>query len=311
MFLGKLAFMGAAALDGVTARAWLAGALRTDAARDVIAVVVRTALYSTAFDQISAGAALRQLKVALGNVLYLDGGWQSLVDGLRQRALEAGAQIVSGARVVAVEHDAAVRAVHLADGTRQSAGAIILAVGPVEASSLLGDKQPDVARWASVARPVRVASFDLGLRRLPQPQPRLAFGVHQPLFQSVHSAWARLAPAGAALLHVTRYLDESERASSTTEHEIESLLDLTQPGWRDEVVVRRFVPSLVVSNALPSVEWQTGAGPANVAVPGVDGLFVAGDWVGQDGLLADRALTSASRAGVAAAEVAVRLAGPA
>jgi hypothetical protein len=110
---------------------------------------------------------------------------------------------------------------------------------------------------------------------------------------------------------VTRYLDESERASSTTEHEIESLLDLTQPGWRDEVVVRRFVPSLVVSNALPSVEWQTGAGPANVAVPGVAGLFVAGDWVGQDGLLADRALTSASRAGVAAAEVAVRLAGPA
>jgi phytoene dehydrogenase-like protein len=308
-FLAKLSFTHAAALDGITVQAWLNSALHTPAARSIIAVLVRTAMYSGAFDVLSAGAALRQLKVALGNVLYLDGGWQSLVDELRRRALTAGVRIMPGARVVAVEHGDAVRAVRLADGTCQPVSAVVLALGPDEASALFDGQQPDLARWASTASPVRVASFDLGLRRLPRQQPRLAFGVDRPLFQSVHSAYARLAPEGAALLHTTRYLGESERANDDTEHEIEQLLDLTQPGWRDEVVVRRFVPSLVVSNALPTVAWQTGGGPAEVSVPGLAGLLLAGDWVGHEGMLADRALTSASRAGVQAAEVAARLAG--
>lgn len=33
------------------------------------------------------------------NVRYLDGGWQTLVDGLRQAAEKAGVEIVGGARV--------------------------------------------------------------------------------------------------------------------------------------------------------------------------------------------------------------------
>ena len=81
----------------------------------------------------------------------------------------------------------------------------------------------------------------------------------------------------------------------------EGLLDLTQPGWRDEVVSRRFLPELTVSGALPSVRWEQSEGPRGPAVPGADGLFVAGDWVGPDGMLADRAIQSGRRAGLAAA----------
>src|SRR5947199_348219 len=39
LFLGKLAFADPASLDGLSVRAWLAEALRTDAARQVIAVL--------------------------------------------------------------------------------------------------------------------------------------------------------------------------------------------------------------------------------------------------------------------------------
>jgi phytoene dehydrogenase-like protein len=85
------------------------------------------------------------------------------------------------------------------------------------------------------------------------------------------------------------------------ERELERLLDLTQPGWRDEVVTRRFLPELTVSGALPSVRWEQSEGPRGPAVPGTDGLFVAGDWVGPDGMLADRAIQSGKRAGLAAA----------
>jgi hypothetical protein len=117
----------------------------------------------------------------------------------------------------------------------------------------------------------------------------------------VHSHWARLAPEGGALIHVLRYLGSGEQVGPEAEQELEGLLDLTQPGWRDEVMVRRFMPNLVVSGALPSVACEQREGPRGPAVPGADGLFVAGDWVGPEGMLADRALTSAVHAGQEAA----------
>src|SRR5262249_48712432 len=121
---------------------------------------------------------------------------------------------------------------------------------------------------------------DVGLRRLPEPETWAAFALDRPLYLSVHSHWARLAPAGSALIHVLRYLRSEEQGRPEDERELEGLLDLVQPGWRDEVVVRRFMPNLVVAGALPSVAWEQREGPRGPAVPGADGLFVAGDWVG-------------------------------
>ena len=68
-------------------------------------------------------------------------------------------------------------------------------------------------------------------------------------------------------------------------------LDEMQPGWRERVVHRRFLPSMTVSNALvrPGV-----ARPA--AVTPVKGLYLAGDWVGDEGILSDAALASARTA---------------
>src|SRR5437899_239644 len=57
-----------------------------------------------------AGAALRQLQLALAkNVTYVDGGWQTLVDGLRHAAAAAGVRVVAGRRITRIEHDGAVR----------------------------------------------------------------------------------------------------------------------------------------------------------------------------------------------------------
>jgi phytoene dehydrogenase-like protein len=75
------------------------------------------------------------------------------------------------------------------------------------------------------------------------------------------------------------------------ERELESLLELMQPGWRDVLVHRRFLPAMTVSNALitPSTTRPTPATP-------VRGLYIAGDWVGEEGLLSDAALLSARAA---------------
>jgi phytoene dehydrogenase-like protein len=305
MFLGTVGTIDPRPLDGLTLEAWLRRALRTPGARNLVEVFIRTATYANDPSRLSAGAGLRQLRAALGGALYVHGGWQTIVDDLREQAREVGARIVSGARVAEVElaeTAQAVQAVRLADGRRYEAEAAILAVPPRQASALVaGGRQATLASRAERAVPVRAASLDVGLRRLPRPNDWFAVGLDRPLYLSVHSNWARLAPEDGALIHVLRYLGPSPRGADD-ERELEGLLDLVQPGWRDEVETRRFVPELTVVGALPSVAWEQAEGPRGPSVPGAEGLFVAGDWVGPDGMLSDRALVSGARAGRAAAD---------
>src|SRR6266542_444614 len=71
--------------------------------------------------------------------------------------------------------------------------------------------------------------------------------------------------------------------------EPEGLPDEMQPAWRDFVVHCRFLPSMTVSNALipPAPAKRPGA------ITPIRGLYLAGDWVGDTGLLSDAALASA------------------
>jgi phytoene dehydrogenase-like protein len=288
-FLGTLDRRDSAALDAMTVDDWLATTLRTERARQLVRASIRTAAYANDPSRLSAGAGLRQLQTGFSGALYVHGGWQSIVDDLRARAVTFGAQIMNGAHVAEVEtaDGARVQAIRLADGRRVQASAVILAVPPAQATALVaGGQQPSLAGWAATAVPVRAASLDIGLRRLPRPRAWFAVGLEEPLYLSVHSSWAHLAPAGGALIHSLRYLGNEPRGNADTERQLERLLDLMQPGWRDEVVVRRFVPELTVAGALPSVAWEQQQGPRRPAVPGTTGLFVAGDWVGPASMLA-------------------------
>jgi hypothetical protein len=97
--------------------------------------------------------------------------------------------------------------------------------------------------------------------------------------------------------HAARYLGSEAPADPTAvEHELEGLVDLLQPGWRDAIVYRRFLPSMLVANALPTAHAGGLAGRPAPQVPGIPGLAIAGDWVGPEGLLADAALVSARAA---------------
>src|SRR5262249_4109273 len=179
-----------------------------------------------------------------GGVTYLDGGWQTLVDGLRNAAQESGVSIVTRARGESVEDDGAVRAVRLADGTRHATRAPITAGVPREGGSLPAatPRAPDDER-AEAAIPVKAACLDVGLSRLPQPRATFALGIDRPLYLSVHSAVAWLAPGDGAAIHVAKYLPtDGHDDSKSDERELESVLDLVQPGWR-ELIVERRVPA--------------------------------------------------------------------
>jgi phytoene dehydrogenase-like protein len=310
-------------LDSTTIRQWLDDHVVDARLRLVMESLLRLATYSADLDQ-SAATALQQLRLILRGVVYVDEGWQKIVDALHSHAVTAGVNFVTSSRVVGVDHDGSVRAVELgglepeqrdttnefvmpdstprgSKGARLVADTVLLAVDPATARELLGDV--DFARGWRDLKPVTAACLDIALSKLPDPKRTLAVGIDRPVYFGVHSRYAQLTPRGGSLIHVAKYQkeptivgedDEEMRlndAARADEQELETFLDEIQPGWRDFVVHRRFLPSATVSNALVT---PTSVRPSPVTP--VSGLYLAGDWVAADGALADAALSSARAA---------------
>jgi phytoene dehydrogenase-like protein len=192
----------------------------------------------------------------------------------------------------------AICGLHLADGSWHPALVVVVAAEPQMVCDLVeGSQETVLRRWAEEAIPVQVASLEVGLKSLPQPKRLVVLGIDQPLYYSTHSAYAKLTPEGKVLIHLAKYLDpDLDTEPRADEWELEALLDLAQPGWRKEVIVRRFLPRLTASQALVTAAQGGQGGRPGPAVPDIPGLYVVGDWVGPVGLLADAALTSAKQA---------------
>jgi hypothetical protein len=75
------------------------------------------------------------------------------------------------------------------------------------------------------------------------------------------------------------------------------------PGWRAEVELERFLPNMTVVHSIASVD-----GRPDVDALQLDGVALAGDWVGPEGMLADAAVASALRAAEAVQRVKQRVA---
>ena len=85
-----------------------------------------------------------------------------------------------------------------------------------------GGQQTILSEWAKTAIPVKAACLDIALERLPEPQTTFALGIDRPLYLSVHSAAAKLAPEGNAVVHVAMYLGSENPADpKAVEHELE------------------------------------------------------------------------------------------
>jgi phytoene dehydrogenase-like protein len=316
---------GGTRAGSVTLREWLDAHLSDPRARQVLEALIRLATYADHASVAAAAPALAQMKVGMRGVLYIDEGWQKIVDSLHSAAISSGVHFVSSSRIVGVVHDGTVRAVELGgleldadrmdtqalamphahpeevEGALIPAETVLLAVDPLTAAQLAGNAG---AAWAQ-ARPVTAACLDVALRSLPEPRNTFALGIDTPLYHSVHSAFAQLTPKGGALIHLAKYRQERSatdeelegprpRRSSAAiedEQELESLLDRMQPGWREVLVHRRFLPAMTVSNAL-----VTPTAPRPSPVTTVRGLYLAGDWVGDEGMLSDAALSSARAA---------------
>ena len=188
--------------------------------------------------------------------------------------------------------------VTLSDKSQVSAKTVVIAAGPQDAYSLFNDiDRPEVlSKVAKEAKPVRMACLDIALSSLPDKNTLFALGVDRPLYFSVHSAIAKLAPENGALIHLGKYLGTSiEPKPREDQQELEEFLDLLQPGWREVLVKKRPLPNMVVSNT--AVNAAAGGLDGRPDVRIADNLYIVGDWVGKEGgLLSNSSFASARRA---------------
>jgi len=242
--------------------------------------LVRLSSYSADLDRLDAGAAIEQIQLALAqSVLYLDGGWETLVAGLEAKAKSLGVEIRAEWGVKRVEPGV----VESRGGERIAVEGVVLAIPPKEVERVSGVELP-------AGTPARAACLDLGMRRLPEGAASFALGLDAPMYFSVHSLYARgLAPEGGALVQIAKYLT---RDASGSRDELEGVADLAMPGWRNEVEMSRFLPEMTVVHAVP----EAARPRPDVDTLKMPGIMIAGDWVGPECLLADAAVASGLRA---------------
>jgi hypothetical protein len=154
------------------------------------------------------------------------------------------------------------------------------------------DRQIVVTRFKTLQCQKRIFDLDVALSSLPDKDTLFAPGIDRPLYFSVHSAHAKLAPEGGALIHVAKYLGTSiEPKPREDQPELEEILDLLQPGWRQVLVKKRPLPNMVVSNAIVTAATGGLAGRPDPKI--ADNLYVVGDWVGKEGLVSNASFASA------------------
>jgi FAD dependent oxidoreductase len=274
-------------LVDLSARAWIERVSSRDDVAQLLRAFVRLSTYASDLDTLSADAAVAQLRLSTGGVTYLDGGWQCLVDGLVKAAHGSGVDLSQGGAATELDVTPSLVRVTVGDESVVSRSVVLAMGGPDDVERLLPGALPD-----GLGSRVEATCVDYGLAT-PSPV-TFILGLDEPVYLSQHSPRAALAPPGCAVVCAMRYGSAGREAADG----LDSLLALA--GVDDAVVLeRRVLASMTVAHAQPR-PGRGLAGRPGIRMPGVPNCYLAGDWVGGVGLLADAALASGVAAGRAA-----------
>ena len=304
----RIAALDPRTLEGRTASEWVTSFVGTGNLSRLLHTLIRLGTFINDPEELSARTVVEQLQVGLGGVWYVDGGWQTLVTGLADRARERGAEIRVSSPVHRLAPHEEGFEIDAGGGSAILARSVIVALPPDAAVEILDlpERHP-LRSFVQSVRPARAACLDVALSRLPRPEERFSLGLDVPMYLSVHSAAAKLGPEGVAVVQVMKYLGpDRPQSHETVERELEQFLDDTQPGWREFVVSRRFLPGMIPMSAIPTVGMGGTTGRPTAAIESLPGAFLAGDWVGPKGLLADASAASGEQAARLALEFASR-----
>lgn len=293
-WFAKLGKLDTTKYNSMSMREWLEENIKDPMLRNIFYALLRTASYVVSPDLLAAGPALQQLKSALKGILYLDRGWGAIVDELQEKAEQLGVHFLTHSKVDCINHQHnIIQNVLCSDGTLIEAKYVIITTSPATAYQLVKDaKKTSLLTWKEQAIEITAACLDVALRKLPVPNQQVVFGIDQTVFLTNQSRGAYLSDDGAQVISLLKYQGQ-ETDSNKDLQDLEQTLDLVQPGWRQELIVKQYLPKMTVSYDFPHMNRTDHPGPA---IPEIKGLYVAGEWATHGELLVDAATASAKRA---------------
>ncbi|WP_047980192.1 phytoene desaturase family protein [Ornithinibacillus contaminans] len=263
--------------------------------QSLLYILGRLATYCHAPEMASAKVVVSNIRNAMGGVLYLDGGWQTIIDQLHNKAISLGVQVQSHTLVKQIDpaqQEDQFKLI-LSNDEEIHAKYVICTTGPHELHKMVNENYQN--SFFTQIKAVRGATLDLALSQLPNPSRLFAMGITDPLYYSVHSNYARLSDdTKSSVLHVFKYHHPDDHIDSTSiKNELEQFLDRLQPGWQQYVITRRFLPNITVNQRLPQLGDEHKLQRSKTEIPG---LYIAGDWASSDSILADGAASSGKQA---------------
>jgi phytoene dehydrogenase-like protein len=283
----------------LTCTQWLERHVADPRLRQIMGALLRTNAYGGDPNRLRASIPLRRVLDSQKGIFYIHDGWGVLVQRLARAAEAAGARIHAGSAVASLAPRGEGYVVRMKNGEVFEGDEVILALPPTETLQLLPEAA--AARLRGIlgdVQPVTASCLDLCLSRLPNHAVNLGLGIDEPLFMVVQSEASRIAPEGAALVHLLRYHEgRPGEEPAAMRARLETFMDQLQPGWREVLLHARFLPAAPVASVLDEPGRRR---PVSEDL-GMPGLHLAGDWVGEEGWLADASLVSGHQAGLAAA----------
>ncbi|MCJ8008345.1 phytoene desaturase family protein [Lederbergia wuyishanensis] len=292
----KLMKLNVNSISEVSLKEWADAEISDPMVRHIFYSICRLTTYTNSPTLQLAKPVLNQVQRSLkGGVLYVDGGWETIIQKLKQQAVASGVEIFSNKNVTNIEHHEDYQSILCSDGTVLDVADCIVAAPPKEAMKMIkGAEQTTLHQWNENTIPVTASCIDLGLKKLPNPQHQFAIGLDQSLFFTNQSRAAKLSEDGTLVVSLVKYHNPIEEINlHADKQQLESVMDLLHPGWRQEVVVQQFLPKLTVFHDFPHVNRKGNPGPI---IPEMSGIYIAGDWAGHEEVLADAAVASGKRA---------------
>lgn len=275
--LSRLARFVPSELAGITVDEWLGGHIDRPRPAAVVRAIVRLASYVNAPGSLSAEVAVLQLQRALSSgVIYVDGGWEGIVARLADEVRGAGGTIDMSDPLTELPDAAAV---------------IVATGGPDVVGRLVGHRfDTGPAAEASV--------LDLAL--VAPPHDRFVIGVDEPIYLSDHGSPRGMTPVGRASVSLAQYLAPPGEPDAEPDRERLRAFARHAAITSDQIVDERYLHRMTTVTAIATAARGGLAGRPPVDVADRPGVFVAGDWVGSAGHLADAALHSGREAARAA-----------
>ncbi len=276
---------------------WVQQTTRSANVQSLLYLLGRLATYCDSPKMVSGKVMLLHLKAVMRGVLYLDEGWQTIIDQLHNNAVTSGVQVQTRKtikQIVPIEQEQF--KLVLSDEEVIFGKYVLSTVGPNELNQMLGEHSPfsQIDSFTKIES-VKGATFDVALTQLPNPKKLFAMGIEDPIYFSVHSNYARLSDDDKSIvIHVFKYLNANDNIDrKKIKSELEQFLEKIQPGWKSYVITSRFIPQITVNQRLPQIGDEQMLQCSKSKIPG---LYIAGDWASPNSILSEGAVTSGKQA---------------